>query len=119
MRISLRVRTNNEVPYINSLRFCKPNGTTLTVDRDRTEYRFIKDLSNDGIMFLDFINCYLWAIDDHCIFEDASGHGYYLDSRNAIDEFIRWSSTAKVELELEDDAPVGYKCSLLDVEAIS
>ena len=48
-----------------------------------------------------------------------SGHGYYIDSRNAIEEFIQWNSTTKPELELEDDAPDGYECELLDIVSIS
>jgi len=98
IRIAFKCRTNLNICMINTAKFILPNGTVLTVDRTDTEYT-----AENGLLNMTWKNCYLWAINDCCIFGDYLA---YLDMPRDMNDLLKGT---KVEFEIEDDAPLNYK----------
>ena len=94
LKIDFLCETNSDKCMINTAVFTMPNGTRLTIDRTETEYSF----GEYGHMHMTWKNCYLWAINDCCIFGDRLA---YLDIERDLSELLCGST---LEFELEDDA---------------
>jgi hypothetical protein len=105
MQMSFTCTTNKPYTMINKAVFTLDNGTRISVDRDETD--FVNEISEDGTtreLTMDWDNCYLWDVNDRNIFCDEDGNGLYLYDY-ALEEFKKLINGAKVEFELEDDAP--------------
>ena len=89
---------------INTLMFTLKNGTTITVDRDETEFTNepTDDPRKDRNLTMDWNDCYLWAINEHNVF---GSKGYHIYDDYGIGEFKTLVREADVQFELEDDAP--------------
>lgn len=100
MQINFFATTNHPYVRVNTVRFTLKNGSTLTIDRDSTEYTI-----NDGVLSMVWNGCYLWALDDKNIFGD---NGYHITDQYAVEELYKLLDDATMELELEDDADEDY-----------
>ena len=94
MKISFKCKTNKDYCAINTAKFVLPNGTTLTIDRTRTEWSIVNQ--NTGELIMTWFCCYLWAINDNNIFTDEV---YNLEA----DNFADLVADARVIFELEED----------------
>lgn len=95
--------TNMKVCAINVAEFTLPNGTKLTVDRKRTEYRIVKDkASGEYHVRMYWYECYLWAINDCHIFDTEEAQ---ILNKN---EFARLLEGAILDIIPEDDVK-GYE----------
>lgn len=102
MRISFKCKTNKDYVAINVAKFILPNGTTLTVDRTRTEWDF------DGEdLIMTWYGTFLWAINDNNIFTD----GAYITDASGFEDLI---ADARVMLLVEEDADDDYEVDVLD-----
>ena len=104
MRISFTCTTNKPYTMINTLVFTLKNGTTITVDRDNTDFTNepADDPRQPGKLTMDWNGCYIWAINEKCVFGPEGCHIY---DDEAIEEFKALIHGADVQFELEDDAP--------------
>ena len=114
MRITFTCTTNKEYVAINTLIFTLPNETTITVDRDITEYDIV-----DGKLTMDWNDCYLWAINDCNIFTHMCDAGFYIDKEECIEEFKKLVENATINFDLEDDADEDYVVENIDITSIS
>ena len=114
MKISFDCRTNKDYVAINTCVFTLPNGTTLTVDRDETEYDIV-----DGKLKMVWNNVYLWAINDCNIFTHMCDAGFYIEKEECIEEFKKLVENAKISFELESDADEDYTVDDIDITSIS
>ena len=102
MRISFKCKTNKDYVAINVAKFILPNGTTLTVDRTRTEWEI------DGEdLEMTWYCCYLHAINDNNIFTDEA----YITDASGFEDLI---ADARVMLLVEEDADDDYEVDVLD-----
>lgn len=102
MRITFKCRTNKDYVAINTAKFYLPTGSTITVDRTRTEW----DIEN-GDLSMTWCHCYLHAIDGNCIFTDEA----YITDGAGFEDLI---ADARVFLEVEEDADDDYEVDVLD-----
>ena len=102
MRISFKCRTNKDYVAVNVAKFILPTGSTLTVDRTRTEWSI-----DNGELDMTFCHCYLHAIDNNCIFTDEA---YITDGAN----FEDLVNGARVILLLDEDVDEDYYVNVLD-----
>ena len=93
MRISFRCLTNRDYVAINTVKFILPTGSTITVDRDSTEWDIDKSTSELTMVWK---HCYIWAIDGNNIFTEGA---YITDGAN----FEDLVADSKVVFELEED----------------
>ena len=102
MRITFKCKTNKDYVAVNVAKFILPNGTTLTVDRTRTEW------SIDGEdLTMTWCCCYLWAINNNCLFTDEA----YITDSSGFEDLI---ADARVMLLVEEDADEDYEVDVLD-----
>ena len=80
MRINFECYTNYNLVALNALKIKLASGSVLTIDRNSTEWYPV----TDGKLSMEWMGCYLWAIDDCHIFSD---YGCYMDEEGAINEF--------------------------------
>jgi len=97
MDIEFTCTTNRDICMINTADFCLSNGTSITIDRDNTEWSI-----EGNTLSMTFKNCYLWGINGFNIF-DGSSLVYLTDY--GTEEFRKLVEDSTVFLELEDDAP--------------
>ena len=98
MRIAFSGNINHDYMMVNTVTFELANGTAITVDREWTEY----DINEiDGTYSMVWRGCYLWALNDWCIFGDK---GHHISDDYSISEFTELVKEAKVSFDLEDDA---------------
>ena len=104
MRISFTCTTNKPYTRINTAVFTLKNGTTVTVDRDESDFlnEPSEEAGNPRELTMDWVGCYIWAINDCNIF---GSNGFHLYDVDAIEEFKSLVQDAAVSFELEDDAP--------------
>ena len=102
MRITFKCRTNKDYVAVNTAKFILPTGSTITVDRDSTEWDV-----QDGDLTMVWRQCYIWAIDGNNIFTDGA---YITDGAN----FEDLVADAKIVLELEDDTDEDYYVNVLE-----
>lgn len=91
MRISFRCSTNRNYVAINTVKFVLPTGSTITVDRDETEFDI-----NGSELTMTWKHCYLWAIDGNNIFTE----GAYITDGAGFEDLV---ANSKVIFELEED----------------
>lgn len=104
MRIYFECETNKGYVAINTLEITLPTGTTITVDRDTTEY----DLNGDMV----WKSCYLWAIDGHNIF----GDGYRFKNSSDVKDFKELIKEATLEFTYDEDvADEDYKVTIKEI----
>lgn len=102
MRISFRCKTNRDYCAINVAEFILPSGTTLTVDRTRTEW------SIDGEnLTMTWYGTYLWAINGNTIFTDET----YITDSSGFEDLV---ADARVLFLVEEDADDNYEVDVLD-----
>lgn len=105
MRIYFSGITNKNYCMINSITFRLPNGCSLTIDRDETEYT----IEDDGEISMTWYGCYLWEIDGYNIVD----HPAYLN-----DDGAGLLEGAELEsVNLEDDADEDYYVIITSWEA--
>lgn len=102
MRITFKCKSNKTYVAINVAKFILPSGTTLTVDRTRTEWDFDESTGNFNMTWY---HCYLHAINDCNIFSDEA----YLEA-----EFEDLIADARVMLLIEEDADDDYEVDVLE-----
>ena len=102
MRITFKCKTNKDYVAINVAKFILPTGSTLTVDRDDTEW----DIDGDQLTMV-WRHCYLWAIDNNNIFTEGA---YITDGAN----FEDLVADARILLLVEEDADEDYEVDVLD-----
>ena len=102
MRITFKCRTNKDYVAVNTAKFILPTGSTITVDRDNTEWDV-----QDGELTMVWRHCYIWAIDGNNIFTEGA---YITDGAN----FEDLVADAKIVLELEDDTDEDYYVNVLE-----
>lgn len=91
MRISFKCKTNKNYLAINTVKFITPNGTTITVDRTRTEWEI-----EGNNLDMTWCQCYLWAINGNSIFTDET----YITDSSGFEDLV---ADSKVVFELEND----------------
>lgn len=101
MRISFRAKTNKDYVMVNTAVFELKCGIRVTVDRDRTEWGI-----TDGILEMDWSECYLWEVNDIGVFDTPA----YLNEYGAE----LFEGAKLVALNLEDDADSDYEVT--DIE---
>lgn len=102
MRISFKCKTNKDYCAINVAKFLLPTGSTLTVDRTRTEWEI------DGEdLTMTWYCCYLHAIDNCNIFNDEA----YITDASGFEDLV---ADARVMLLVEEDADEDYDVTVLD-----
>ncbi len=101
-------RTNKDYVRINTAKIKLKSGSVLTVDRDRTEY-----IMNNGVLYMKWYDCYLWAIDDRNIFNNNANLSYLSGS-----EFSKLLNGALISFELEDDADKDYEVEIISWEVM-
>ena len=102
MRITFKCKTNKDYCAINVAVFVLPTGSTLTVDRTRTEW----DIEGENLT-MTWCHCYLHAIDDNAIFADEA----YLGDSAYFEDLV---ANAKVILQVEEDADSDYEVNVLE-----
>ena len=102
MRITFKCRTNKDYVAVNTAKFILPTGSTITVDRDNTEWDV-----QDGELTMVWRHCYIWAIDGNNIFTEGA---YITDGAN----FEDLVADARIVLELEDDTDEDYYVNVLE-----
>lgn len=102
MRITFKCRTNKDYVAVNTAKFILPTGSTITVDRDNTEWDV-----QDGDLTMVWRHCYIWAIDGNNIFTEGA---YITDGAN----FEDLVADARIILELEDDTDEDYYVNVLE-----
>ena len=98
MRIEFTCKTNKDYCMINTLKAKLTTGSTITLDRNETEY----DISEDGTLSMTWLGVYIWAIDECFIF---GSNGNIIDDEYSVQELNELLENAEYEFELEDDAP--------------
>lgn len=93
MRITFKCETTKDYCAINVAKFILPSGTSLTVDRTRTEYE-INNVTGD--MTMTWYGCYLWAINNNTIFTDET----YITDSDGFEDLVY---DARVQFELDED----------------
>ena len=105
MRIGFKCKTNKDYCAINTAKFILPSGTTLTVDRTRTEW------SIDGEdLTMTWYCCYLWAINNNTLFVDEA----YITDADGFEDLVY---DARVQFEVDedvDDFDEDYEVDVLD-----
>ena len=104
MRISFKCKTNRDYVAINTAKFILSTGSTITIDRDTTEWDIDK---NTRELTMVWKHCYLWAIDGNNIFTEGA---YITDGAN----FEDLVADARVMLLVEEDADDDYEVDVLD-----
>ena len=102
MRITFICRTNKNYVAINTAKFILPTGSTITIDRDETEW----DINNNELSMV-WRRCYVWAIDGNNIFTEGA---YITDGAN----FEDLVSNARIMLEVEEDADDDYEVDVVE-----
>ena len=102
MRISFKCKTNKDYCAINVAEFILPNGTTLTVDRTRTEW----DINGEDLNMTWYCT-YLWAINGNNIFTDEA----YITDSSGFEDLI---ADARVLFLVDEDADEDYEVDVLD-----
>jgi hypothetical protein len=108
MRIYFTCKTNKECMAINSLVFTLPNGVTVKVDRDETDFDF-----EGNVLTMVWKSCYLWSVDDCNIF---GFEGKHISGSYELSEFKRFIQGATYDFELEEDAGEDYKVTILQMD---
>lgn len=98
MRISFRAKTNKEYVMVNTAVFELKCGIRVTVDRDRTDAKIA-----DGILDMEWSDCYLWEINDISIFNSPT----HLNENTAK----LFEGAKLITLNLEEDAENDYEIS--------
>ena len=104
MRITFKCKTNKDYVAINVAEFILPTGSTITVDRDTTEWDIDKSTHELTMVWK---HCYLWAIDGNNIFTEGA---YITDGAN-FEDLI---ADARIMLLVEEDADDDYEVDVLD-----
>lgn len=104
MRIHFECLTNLNDVRINTLEIRLPNGTTLTLDRNETNF----DIEGNNLS-MTWEGCYLWSINNFCIFNDTCSM-----STNEFKELIK-GALLNFVLE-EDDVPENYYVQIKKIE---
>ena len=98
--LPFNARTNVDRPYINTIDVQDKDGNVYTIDRDRTLWRYDADT---GIMSVEFWDCYVWD-------------GEKADYEKAQE--ILSHPLILIGVDIEDDAPTGYKFEVIEQEFI-
>jgi hypothetical protein len=102
MRITFTCKTNKDYCAINVAKFLLPTGSTITVDRTRTEW----DIDRDNLT-MTWYGCYLWAIDDNNIFTDEA----YITDGAMFEDLV---ADARILLLVDEDVDEDYEVDVLD-----
>lgn len=98
--LNIQFVTNKKVCAINVAEFVLKNGTKLTIDRKRTEYRIVQDKeSGEYHVNMDWFECYIWAINDYHIFGTEEAQLFDLDEVNKMFQ------ESFMKIVPEDDVP--------------
>lgn len=115
MRISFSCKTNKDYVMVNTLKVQLNSGSVLTLDRHNTEYSISDpDKAGECLLDMEWINCYLWAIDGETLWDD--------DKALIVEDCEKLFEGARlIELELEDDADEDYYVSIeaLSIDGVS
>ena len=107
MRICFECRTNKDYVMINTLTVMTPDRTRITFDRRETDY----DISEDGILDMEWVGVYIWAINDCNIFGDV---GCFPDEgERTMEEIIHLLKGGVATFDLEDDADEDYSVEII------
>ena len=111
--LAIDIYSNKNYVMINTIIFKLPNGTTITVDRNKTEYSITKanpsEAAYDYLITIDWKECYICTINGHHLWFDPSPIMDY-------EEFSELIKDAEVEFELEEDAGPDYRIDLISVD---
>ena len=108
MIISFVVKTNKDMPMINTATFETPDGKILTIDRDWTEYSCDEIGVELYRMRMDWHTCYIW---------DGECENYIVGNLND-DETKPWTDLEFVDFDIEDDAGSDYFVELESYEIV-
>ena len=115
MRINFSCKTNKDYVMVNTLKVQLNSGSVLTLDRHNTEYSISDpDKAGECLLDMEWINCYLWAIDEETLWDD--------DKALIVEDCEKLFEGARlIELELEDDADEDYYVSIeaLSIDGVS
>ncbi len=106
-KISFVCKTNKPYVALNSLNIRLRNGNTIILDRKKTQYEI-----RDGVLKMDWIDCYLWAINDEFVFGTQSEA--FLDGES-YPSIVRLFAGSKVWFNLESEADEDYFCNIQEV----
>ena len=108
MRITFTCKTNKDYCAINVAKFLLPTGSTITVDRTRTEWNIVEN-KNKGVgdLTMTWYGCYLWAIDDNNIFTDEA----YITDGAMFEDLV---ADARILLLVDEDVDEDYEVDVLD-----
>lgn len=95
MNIEFTAKTNKSYCMINTVTFRLPEGTTLTIDREITDYSI-----EDGELSMVWEHCYIWEINGVNIFDRE----FPLNS----DAASLLETAELICVDLEDDADPDY-----------
>lgn len=107
--ISFVCKTNKPYVALNSLNVRPRNGGTVILDRKKTLYEI-----KDGVLKMDWLDCYIWAMNDEFVFG--------IQPETIIDgesypSIVRLFAGAKVWFNLEDEADEDYLCEVQEMSA--
>lgn len=106
-KISFVCKTNKPYVALNSLNIRLRNGNTIILDRKKTQYEI-----SDGVLKMDWIDCYLWAIGEEFVFGTQSEA--FLDGES-YPSIVRLFTGAKMWFNLESEADGDYLCEIQEV----
>lgn len=107
MRIEFTGTTNKDYVMINTAKFKLKSGSVITVDRGETDWSI-----DNGRLEMEWLGCYIWAIDDMNIFDQEDEYGHPVNTYYAMTEFKKLVEGAELKLELEDDADEDYEVKI-------
>lgn len=90
--ITFLCKTNHDYPYVNVAHFRLKSGEMVTVDRSETSWDYNPDT---GSLYMAWHGCYIWDGEE----ERRIPSGALKDAE-------------LLELEIEDDAPDGYRLTV-------
>lgn len=99
MRITFTGKTNKQYGMINLCRFRAKNGDIFAVDRTETDWTV-----NDGQLFMEWRNVYLWELNGDCPFDSEEAAWEFPDEKLAA----MLDGAELLEVELEDEADDDY-----------
>ena len=94
--MDFRGKTNSNTVMINTMTFRLPDGNEVIIDRDYTGY----GIDKDGNLGMTWKGCYFW---------DGKEATYFTE-----DDEEKLAVAELVNVDIEDDAPEGYKVEIIE-----